>query len=647
MSDTHSKLLAHLESGSYQAAVDVYQNLESPTPEDQCWAGLCLAYLGRTLEACEYLGTAWAQGFETAAVVLASVYMFSGERERAREIVVKIDSSKLGPIGIALTERVGGALAHHDGFLKLAVRHVERAWDVAIQEPTAKVFLPGIAQLAGHVLTEAGSDQKAILYFTRALEFAHVERKAELLSVRGYARVNTCDLIGAEADLIEASNLGLTATYMPFHKFHAAALERARGNNERATEYFLESIDLARQTGSQEVEVLASLELCAIATQSGALSMARAHLNRARAVASPENSRLQAVISLRHGALLTLTDSKDTAEALEMAVKTFEHVGMTRDYGVACIHFTEYYLRQGNVQKANDYLSLATDARHSVASGANIAIELLALPLTLEHLATLPKKHYGYALLEDYRKLASFGVAVIRIETLGAYHLSFNGADIKLEAGLAKTIETLTYLLESGPSQVEAIQANVFEHSNETAANGYFHLIRTDVRRRTKGKLMIAFDKPSRNYSVVVEGAKLEWDVNVVRQSLEQGSETGLRQALAAYTGPFLPNTSTEWADNLRLDFEWEVARAGLVVLQDLAKRGFYERCERLARRLLEINPMDTSTALVLLQCVHELHGLLRTQQELEHLKAKFMQHIGVIPEMLGQYARTLHAGLN
>ena len=158
---------------------------------------------------------------------------------------------------------------------------------------------------------------------------------------------------------------------------------------------------------------------------------------------------------------------------------------------------------------------------------------------------------------------------------------------------------------------------------------------------------MIAFDKPSRNYSVVVEGAKLEWDVNVVRQSLEQGSETGLRQALAAYTGPFLPNTSTEWADNFRLDFEWDVARAGLVVLQDLAKRGFYERCERLARRLLEINPMDTSTALVLLQCVHELHGLLRTQQELEHLKAKFMQHIGVIPEMLGQYARTLHAGLN
>ena len=83
------------------------------------------------------------------------------------------------------------------------MRHVERAGDVAIQEPTAKVFLPGIAQLAGHVLTEAGSDQKAILYFTRALEFAHVERKAELLSVRGYARVNTCDLIGAEADLID------------------------------------------------------------------------------------------------------------------------------------------------------------------------------------------------------------------------------------------------------------------------------------------------------------------------------------------------------------------------------------------------------------------------------------------------------------
>jgi tetratricopeptide (TPR) repeat protein len=647
MSDTNSKLLAHLESGSYQTAIEMYQSLESPTPEDQCWAGLCLAYLGRTLEACEYLGTAWTKGFETAAVVLASVYMFSGERERAREIVTQIDSSKLGLVGTALTERVGGALAHHDGYLKLAIRHLERAWDVAIQEPNARAFLPGIAQLSGYVLSEAGFDRKALIFFTKALESCAPDRRSELLSARAFAYINAGDFLEASADLEEAKNLLLTDSYRPFYRYFCAALERARGDNERATEYFLEAIDLARQTGSQEVEVLASLELCAIATRSGALSMARAHLNRARAVASPDNSRLQAVISLRHGALLTLADHESTPAALEIAVKTFEHVGMTRDYGVACIHFTEYYLRQGNVQKANDYLSLATDARHSVASGANIAIELLALPLTLEHLATLPKKHYGYALLEDYRKLASFGVDVIRIESLGAYRLSFNGADIKLEAGLAKTIETLTYLLESGPSQVEAIQANVFEDSNETAANGYFHLIRTDVRRRTEGKLMIAFDKPSRNYSVVVEGAKLEWDLNVVRQSLEQGSETGLRQAFAAYTGAFLPNTSTEWADNLRLDFEWDVARAGLVVLQDLAKRGFFERCERLARRLLEINPMDTSTALMLLQCVHELHGVLRTQQEFEYLKAKFVQHIGVVPELLGQYANTLHAGLN
>ena len=647
MSDTNSKLLALLGSGSYQAGLEMYQNLETSTPEDQCWAGLCLAYLGRTLEACEYLGTAWIKGFETAAVVLASVYMFNGERERAREIVVKIESSKLGPIGVALTERVGAALAHHDGFLKLAMRHIERAWDVAIQEPTARAFLPGIAQLAGYVLSEAGFDSKALIFFTRALESTNIDRRGELLSARGFAHINAGNFLEAASDLAEALNWNLSASYRPTYRYFCGALERARGDNELATQYFLETIDLARQTGAQEVEVLASLELCAIATRSGALSMARAYLTRARAIASQDHSRLQAVISLRHGALLTLDDHKSTPDALEMALKTFEHVGMIRDYGVACIHFTEYYLRQGNIQKANDYLSLATDARYGVASGANIAIELLALPLTLEHLATLPKNHYGYALLEDYRKLASFGVDVVRIESLGVYRLSFNGADIKLEAGLAKTIETLTYLLESGPSQVEAIQANVFEHSNETAANGYFHLIRTDVRRRTEGKLMIAFDKPSRNYSLVVEGAKLEWDVSVVRQALEQGSETGLRQALAAYTGPFLPNTSTEWADNLRLDFEWDVARAGLVVLQDLAKRGFFERCEALARRLLEINPMDTSTALVLLQCVHELHGLLRTHQELEYLKAKFMQHIGVIPEMLGQYANTLHAGLN
>ena len=647
MSDTNSKLLAFLESGSYQTGLEVFQKLESPTPEDRCWAGLCLAYLGKTLEATEHLSLAWAKGFETAAAVLANVYVFSGERDRAREVVTQIDSAKLGPIGTALTERVGGALAHHDGYLKLAIRHLERAWDVAVQEPAARAFLPGIAQLTGHVLTEAGADQNAILYFTRALEFGNVERRAELLSVRGFARINTLDLFGAETDLLEASTIGLTAAYMPFHMLHSAALERAKGNDELATETFLQTIDLAREAGSQEVEVLASLELCAIATRSGALSMARAYLTRARAVASPNHGRLQAVISLRHGALLTLADHDLAPEALEMALKTFEHVGMLRDYGVTCVHLAEYHLRQNKSAKAEDYLALASDARNAVASGANIAIELLSLPLTLEHLATLPKKHYAYMLLEDYRKLAGFGVDVIRVQSLGMYRLTFNGQDIKLEVGLTKTIETLAYLLDCGPSQVESIQANVFEHSNETAANGYFHLIRTDLRRRTNGKLMIAFDKPSRTYRVVVEGAKLEWDLGVVQQALEQGSETGLRQALAAYTGPFLVNTSTEWADERRLNFEWDVAGAGLAILQDLAARGFYDRCERLARRLLEINPMDTSTALLLLQCIQELHGALRTHQELERIKAKFVQQIGEVPELLGQYTKSLLLGLN
>jgi two-component SAPR family response regulator len=193
----------------------------------------------------------------------------------------------------------------------------------------------------------------------------------------------------------------------------------------------------------------------------------------------------------------------------------------------------------------------------------------------------------------------------------------------------------LCFLLEAETSEVDDILGAVFEDGDAKNASGYFHLIRTGVRRGTNGALSITYDKGTRRYRVAVNGVRLEWDVQRVRRALQRGGEGGLRSALETYTGAFLPRSDTEWATITRTDLEWQVSKVGLPIVQDVMKRGLYERAEGLARRLLEVNPVDVALALIVVECVSQIRGVLAGQQELERLKQQFVEQIGVVPEPL------------
>jgi tetratricopeptide (TPR) repeat protein len=627
---THLELLA---AGEYQKVLEMHAALSDPSPEQEAWAGWACAHLGRFVESSEHLNRSRARGYETAAPMLANVYAFSGETQRSLEVLESVNETRLVSLGHAMFARARGVVAFENGWLNQAVSHLQHAWDLASGLQEAGPFLPGIARLAGHCLSEAGFDHRAISIFSRGIELASPSARAQLIAIRALALVNTGELTQARDDLQCIAIEMVSAAFVPTLGYIRSELSRAQGADEQATTQLLDLIETAQKSNALEVETFAYLGLCALATGAGAIGMARSYLARARRLTPESNPSANALLALRHGALLNAANDPEASTALTMALAAFERLGMEREAGMTAVHLAEACLRQDDEHGAGAALLRATDSIHAMGSGARVAIELRALPNVLEFLMTLKPGAYPLGLLQAYRKLQANGTSVVQVKALGGYGLLVDGSSVRLDSGLARTVEVLAFLLEHGPSEVEQIQASVWEDAPPQLANKRFQHVRSEIKRHLAG-VLVTFDKHSRLYQVKAEGVRLEYDVREVRQALGQTGERGLLRALLAYSGPFLPKSEGEWAYGRRYELEWEVAQAGLVTVQDVLRQGKLDRAEDLARRLLEIR-LDASIANVLLMVVSQLHGVEVARQELERLKGLFLQEIGVIPDQL------------
>ena len=110
-----------------------------------------------------------------------------------------------------------------------------------------------------------------------------------------------------------------------------------------------------------------------------------------------------------------------------------------------------------------------------------------------------------------------------------------------------------------------------------------------------------------------------------------------MRKALAVYTGPFLPRSEGQWAEELRWDLEWSVVRSGLLAVEELFRQERYKACIELAERLIEINPLEAGISVLMVQAVKELHGALAARAMLEQVTARFRSAIGEVPEAIEQ----------
>jgi tetratricopeptide (TPR) repeat protein len=647
-------ILECLVTGKYLNGLESFEKLEHPSAADQCWAGACLINLNKTVDALELLLLSRKRGYEDAGTFAANVLRLNGELEHSQAVLDSLNPSRLSVLGQAIAERERGSLKHTLGSSIDAIPHLEQAWELASSDQTGKKLLASFSSAIGFILAQVGKDTKALGYLNHAIETT-TGNKINLFLTRAGCHMNTGRFEFARNDLIEVARLSENSpTIKPILLYYAGKLAYLQNLFTDAAEHFLECAAQARNNGESETEFYAELFLGSICTANDDLSMARAHLSRARLIA--DGVKMHAHLALRHGALLVRLNDLKGIESIQTALTAFENLQLEREIGLTQLHLAEALLHLNRVPDARLSLGRAVDARYALGNGTLFSAELSALPAVFEHLATIsssaqptrnalstrPIKHdYLEVLLEDWRALESNAPLQLSITTLGRYGLAFDSQPVKLNSGVARTVEVLAFLLEHGEATLEQLQAQVFTDVSPSQARHYIHLVRQSVTRSIPG-LSIPYEPESRTYRLVHTGLRIYWDALEVRKALQLGGELGLKRALGLYSGGFMLRSEGVWAEEYRNDLEWSVASAGLATIEDLFKQERYDVCIELATRLLEISPLDVALSIFLVQAVRSLKGTLAARQELERLANVFNTQIGEVPEALNEMRGTM-----
>ncbi len=628
----HTTIKDCVATGQYALGYEHFLGLTDPSAEDGGWAGLCLAHLGRNVEALERLNHARALGFEAAGVLLATVYRILGQPARAEEILETIKPSELDAIGWCLLERERGAILYAKGEYRQAVHALERALETASQ-PSAAFLKPGLSSLLGYVLAHAGQDGRAIDHLNLSLERATPNRRVELLTQRAICHMNLGDLIASKADLSEARVGECQTSFLGHLRYREGQWLLFSGLYEQAMIAFLECAALARERREPEAEFYAEVYAAHVALSTQALVVARAHLSRAKGLVNHDSPIELAHLDWDYGALLVRADNPDALPLLERAVETFQRLGLERELGLVCLQIAELHYRLEQRGQANSALRRASDARHACGAGGSFALEVRDLPYVFENLTVLPGDAYARILLDDWRALEQHAPRTLQLTTLGEIGLSLDGHRVHVTSGLARTVELIAYMLTNQHCQLEQLQTNVFGDKSPTHGRKHVHVIRDFIRLHLKG-LAIPFDSSTRTYQLEHPGMRVQWDAAEVKRALSLKTEGSLQRALALHAGRFLPNSESEWVINFRSELEWELSSAGLNVIEDLLARGSFEACRNLARALLEVNPVDASIAIMLLKAVYGLEGSGHATQELERLRSRFRTELGEVPDV-------------
>ncbi|MBB5235887.1 DNA-binding SARP family transcriptional activator [Deinococcus budaensis] len=633
--DPDHPVLACLAAGDFEQGLRRHAALAHPTPTDDLWAGQCLVLLQRRLEGLTLLLRARARGEEDAGALAAVAYRFGGEVERAAELLAGLHPARLSAFGRAVADRELGLGRLHAGRPREALGPLRRAWETAVTDAVAGRFLGSFSAALGLALAELGQDAAAAEHVGQALAAASPPQRAALLWVRMLSAVQSGQFAQAQRDLDDLAALPATPDAAPLLHYGRGVLAHTRGLGSEAAEHYCASAAAAREAGQPETEFYARLRLSALATARGDLGAARQQLARAGALASGE--RMAASLALRRGAWQVRGHDPQARATLERARRGFETLQLERELGLTHLQLAEAAVRGGDPDAAGAHLARAADLRHALGSGTVLAAELRELPAAYGYLrgAGHPSASpYLGVLWSDVQALEVHLPAELTLSTLGRAGLTLEGQRVRLNVGLPRTALLLAFLLDHGEASLETLQTQVFGDHAPRQARDYLHVARNALGKRLP-QLQVPFDRARRVYSLRPCGVRLCWDVQELRQALGLGGETGLRRALGLYAGPFLPESESSWAAQLREELEWSLLRSGLETLETLRGRGEYAACVGLAQRLLEIQPLDVGISTLLVQVFHALRGHAAARQELARVSQVFQRELGEVPEPL------------
>jgi tetratricopeptide (TPR) repeat protein len=622
-------------NGLYESGLTVFKSIGQPTPDEQRWGAVCYYNLNQYLEAKDLLELAQVRGCLGATIELATVLRLLGQPVEAIAQLDQLRREELSDHENALERRERGLLEYVQGDYKTALCLLEEAWSI-IRRTDLRGPRSAVAQTLGFMFYAMGHNQQARYYLNRALEGASAARTARIRVTKAGCLVGLGVLNEAYLDLQLASeSLEVVPALFGSFAYTSGLLARAQNRLNDALSHFDAAITFALQQPELETECYAQLQAAAVLMTLGKLDEVHSRLTRAQALVQSCGLKGKALLELRQGTLMSLSDDSAVVcngiQLMKQARSGFAAMHFERGILLSDLYFAEAYLGQGNVLAARESLALVNDARLAMACTPALG-ELIHLPKTLAFLQTLAPGDVLRVMLEEWSNGSEIPPYRVELITFGKSKLRVNGKRIGLE--IAGTVELIAYLLMNPNRTRDEILTALFAKKCEQQAANYFHQAKLTLQRATS-VIEVLYDKIKKTYRVNCDIPMFVWDAIELQKLLADSDENRILNALEYMHGAFLADSDSDWAVAEREKMIWSVVKVGLETLDLWSKRGEYAKCLELAERLREIEPLNPVLAEYLVIATHSLEGEVAARRTLRVIEREFEREVGEIPEEL------------
>ncbi len=635
-------LLHLILKGCGEQVFENYQMLETPTADDDRWAGHSLL-ITQPLKAKDLLVRSVTRGCITAKIELAAAYRIIGDWKRSFiEIESAIDFVNSEFIENHQEANFNRAFMMHE----LAIHQKMQGDEIGSLQTLELVFAAtfhyrelillrsGICHLLARIHMESRHYNRAAYYLSASLEGNVLPaREARILLDRARCYMFQSDFLKAATDfMLVREKLEFVPQLAPSLEYFVGVLHRIQGKWLEAVAAYTLASQLARQ--AEDLDTAFFAELCLAACQATMLHPEQAQLHLARASGLKSLSeRDLAFLEWRRGQVVALGQPELALVHLHRAKDGFRKLKMPRELLGVFLHFAQVYLQLQNHDLVLAALKVSAEIAFESEDCA-AQLELRGLPLVQQFLVREAPSAWREALMPTVLNPEEpTGMMQVELKTLGGAYLKVNGEELNLE--VLRTVEMLVYFLKNPHTRLEKFLAALFPDTEPRRAANYFHKAR-QILKAANSLIFIDFDAKKKTYSVQCN-ATLFWDAAIVQQHLSSQDDNRFTSAIAAYTGEFLPAATSEWAIQERENLAWNIIKVGLETLQRWYENDEHQKCLSLAHRLLEIEPFNTALYEYVINTTLSLEGELAAKRELLRASKIFVEEFGEVPRELGK----------
>ncbi len=627
-----SEIPENIRIGEYKRAYEVFKLLPSPTAIDKRWGGLALFLIdGNYTEIVNTLQTAISEGCIEAHIELASAFESKGKITLAYKMLDNIEAikHKLSPLDTAFYYRQLAALDGNSGKLDQALEYMELAWyQTFLSEEAAQRCRYGIAHNMAQIYTQLGQHFLATEYMDIAIKEANPVRKNTLLlhQVLPLGYLGEFERAQSIIDKVDISGLPeLEASRLNCQGFIYRNLNRL----DDAKECYEKAIAKAKELNSESKESFPTMLLATVHLELGNISDARKYIAHAKMI--PKSKYSERYLNFREATLLAHLGDENAETEFKKAISAFEEAASPPVLACVYLHFAEYKLQIGEVTEAESLICKATDVRHAIGKVAIIPMEIRTLDRVHAYLEALPEEHYAKVIHHDYIEKGQIQKqpTVVALRSLGQEAIYIDNEPVRLT--MNRAVEIACYLLRHPQSKLEEIMLGLFPDDDPKRAKNYFHQVRYDLQSAVPG-LKVPYDVKTRSYSIIHNNYEFEWDIEKLKYSLNTAIPEDVFQMLMSYDGEFLPNSSTEWAEQERENIAWSALTVGLQMLEQWYDAGDYSKCLDLASKLRDIDPYNESLVLYILEATHKLEGEVIAKMKTAQFEKLFHEEVGDFP---------------